>query len=36
MCFCCLGPAFNLFLRVLNVKIGPFRLNKLTAPGVSM
>ena len=30
------GPAFNLFLRVLNVKIGPFTLDKFTAPGVSI
>ena len=30
------GPAFNLFLRVLNVKIGPFTLDKFTAPGVSV
>ena len=29
------GPAFNLFLRELNVSMGPFILNKLTAPGVS-
>lgn len=29
------GPAFNLFLRITNFSIGPFKVSKYTAPGVS-
>lgn len=29
------GPAFNLFTRMLNFKLGPFTVMKYTAPGVS-
>ena len=29
------GPGFNLFLREFNVKLGPFLIDKYTAPGVS-
>ena len=30
-----IGPGLNLFLRKLNYEIGPFTLDKYTAPGVS-
>ena len=37
---CCfffvLGPAFNLFLKELNVKLGPFLIDAYTSPGVSL
>ena len=32
---CFLGPGFNLFLREFNVKLGPFLIDKYSAPGVS-
>ena len=35
VCVCSTGPAFNLFLRLCDFKIGPFVVNKFTAPGVS-
>lgn len=28
------GPAFNLFLRLCDFKLGPFVVNKYTSPGV--
>lgn len=28
------GPAFNIFLRLCNFHMGPFVVNKYTAPGV--
>jgi len=31
-----LGPGFNLFLRELNFKIGPFVVDKYSSPGVSI
>uniref|UniRef100_A0A8C5FMZ8 Major facilitator superfamily (MFS) profile domain-containing protein n=1 Tax=Gadus morhua TaxID=8049 RepID=A0A8C5FMZ8_GADMO len=31
-----IGPAFNLFLRLCDFKIGPFVVNKFTAPGLFM
>lgn len=31
---CLTGPGFNLFLRELDFKIGPFQVNKFNAPGV--
>ena len=31
-----IGPALNLFLRQLDYKVGPFVLNKHTAPGVRL
>ncbi|XP_019733311.1 major facilitator superfamily domain-containing protein 8-like isoform X3 [Hippocampus comes] len=30
------GPAFNLFLRLCNFKLGPFVVNKFTSPGIFM
>ena len=30
-----IGPAFNLFLRICDFKIGPFIVDKYTAPAVS-
>ncbi|CAB1444083.1 unnamed protein product [Pleuronectes platessa] len=30
------GPAFNLFLRLCDFKLGPFVVNKYTAPGIFM
>ncbi|KAM7443952.1 hypothetical protein ABFA07_007328 [Porites harrisoni] len=30
------GPGFNLFLREFNVKLGPFLIDKYTAPGIFM
>ena len=30
-----LGPGLNLFLRKFNMKLGPFKLDAYTAPGVS-
>ena len=32
---CFSGPGFNLFLREFNVKLGPFLIDRYTAPGVS-
>lgn len=29
------GPAFNLFLRLCDFKLGPFAVNKYTSPGVT-
>ena len=29
------GPAFNLFLRLCDFKLGPFVVNKYTSPGVT-
>lgn len=29
------GPAFNIFLRLCDFHLGPFVVNKYTAPGVS-
>ncbi|XP_075426959.1 major facilitator superfamily domain-containing protein 8-like [Ascaphus truei] len=31
-----IGPACNLFLRYCNFRLGPFHVNKLTAPGIFM
>lgn len=31
-----IGPAFNLFLRLCDFKLGPFVVNKYTSPGVMM
>ncbi|PFX33414.1 uncharacterized protein LOC111339323 [Stylophora pistillata] len=31
-----IGPGFNLFLRKLNFKIGPFEVDSFTAPGIFM
>uniref|UniRef100_A0A667YXH7 Major facilitator superfamily domain containing 8-like 2 n=1 Tax=Myripristis murdjan TaxID=586833 RepID=A0A667YXH7_9TELE len=31
-----LGPAFNLFLRLCDFKLGPFVVNKYTSPGIFM
>lgn len=28
------GPAFNIFLRLCDFHLGPFVINKYTAPGV--
>ncbi|XP_033507328.2 major facilitator superfamily domain-containing protein 8 [Epinephelus lanceolatus] len=30
------GPAFNLFLRLCDFKLGPFAVNKYTSPGIFM
>ncbi len=30
------GPAFNIFLRLCDFKLGPFVVNKYTSPGVSL
>uniref|UniRef100_A0A3P9HJ52 Si:ch211-38m6.6 n=1 Tax=Oryzias latipes TaxID=8090 RepID=A0A3P9HJ52_ORYLA len=30
-----IGPAFNLFLRLCDFKLGPFAVNKYTSPGVT-
>lgn len=30
------GPAFNLFLRLCDFKLGPFVVNKYTSPGVTV
>ena len=30
------GPAFNLFLQITNFKIGPFKVDSYTSPGVSV
>ncbi len=34
--FVSIGPAFNLFLRKTNFWMGPFKINRLTSPGVSI
>ncbi|KAG8444964.1 hypothetical protein GDO86_009929 [Hymenochirus boettgeri] len=31
-----IGPAFNVFLRYSNFKLGPFHVNKFSAPGIFM
>uniref|UniRef100_H3AUY4 Major facilitator superfamily (MFS) profile domain-containing protein n=1 Tax=Latimeria chalumnae TaxID=7897 RepID=H3AUY4_LATCH len=31
-----IGPAFNLFLRLCNFRLGPFEANKYTSPGLFM
>lgn len=31
-----IGPAFNIFLRLCDFRIGPFEVNKYTAPGLFM
>ncbi|MBN3293180.1 MFSD8 protein, partial [Polypterus senegalus] len=31
-----IGPAFNLFLRLCDFKLGPFQVNKYTSPGLFM
>uniref|UniRef100_A0A8C7X191 Major facilitator superfamily domain containing 8-like 2 n=1 Tax=Oryzias sinensis TaxID=183150 RepID=A0A8C7X191_9TELE len=31
-----IGPAFNLFLRLCDFKLGPFAVNKYTSPGIFM
>ncbi|KAJ8418863.1 hypothetical protein AAFF_G00003620 [Aldrovandia affinis] len=31
-----IGPAFNIFLRLCDFQLGPFALNKFTAPGLFM
>ncbi|XP_030631780.1 major facilitator superfamily domain-containing protein 8 [Chanos chanos] len=31
-----IGPAFNIFLRLCDFKLGPFRVNKYTSPGLFM
>uniref|UniRef100_A0A673IY69 Si:ch211-38m6.6 n=1 Tax=Sinocyclocheilus rhinocerous TaxID=307959 RepID=A0A673IY69_9TELE len=31
-----IGPAFNIFLRLCDFKLGPFVVNKYTSPGVSL
>ncbi|KAJ1087501.1 hypothetical protein NDU88_000670 [Pleurodeles waltl] len=31
-----IGPAFNLFLRFCNFRLGPFEVNKFTSPGLFM
>ncbi|XP_072544450.1 major facilitator superfamily domain-containing protein 8 [Salminus brasiliensis] len=31
-----IGPAFNIFLRLCNFKLGPFIVNKYTSPGLFM
>ncbi|XP_056149717.1 major facilitator superfamily domain-containing protein 8 [Lampris incognitus] len=31
-----IGPAFNLFLRLCDFKVGPFVVNKYTSPGIFM